>query len=200
MSRILHTPNTLISLTVFLILSSLAIHTSHMLGSGRGAPAANEELYLPSGKGLSLFSVGYKNVLADIIWFKTINYFGREFRSTQNYEFLVHYVNLVTDLNPHLEKVYIFGAVMFAWELHQPNESIKLLEKAEAELPEDWVFPYYRGFFFMYFKKDYGYAYLALRRAAGLPDAPPTIATFAEKVKAKLFEEKSEPADKNAGQ
>ena len=142
----------------------------------------HEELYLPSGTGLTLFSVGFKNVLADFLWFRTINYFGREFAGQQNYQFLIHYVNLVVDLNPRMDFVYQFGSMMFAWELHNPKESILLLNKAVSALPQNWLLRYYRGFMYFFFLNDKDNAKSDFIAAAQLPNAHPLVATLVKKI------------------
>jgi hypothetical protein len=142
----------------------------------------HEELYLPSGDGLSLFSLGFKNVMADVLWFRTINYFGREFAGDQDYRFLIHYVNLVVDLNPRMDFVYQFGSMMFAWELKDPKQSIALLTKGIYALPENWLLRYYRGFMYFYFFKDNDKAIEDFKIAALNINAHPMIARLAEKL------------------
>lgn len=142
----------------------------------------HEELYLPSGKGLSLFAVGFKNVMADLLWFRTINYFGREFASTRDYRYLEHYINLVVKMNPRKDFVYQFGSMMFAWELHNPRASIELLSKGITALPQSWLLQYYRGFMYFYFLNEHEKALADFRAAATKPNAHPTIAQLAERL------------------
>ena len=151
--------------------------TEHLSGT------IHEELYLPSGTGLTFFSAGYKNALADLLWFRTINYFGREFSTTQHYEFLERYVNIVVDMNPRLEPVYQFGALMFAWEVHDIDGSIKLLSKGIAAIPDSWLLLYYRGFFYLHFKKDTAKALPDFIQAASLPGAHWIVGDLAQKIK-----------------
>ena len=82
-----------------------------------------EVLYLPSGKGLEFISFGYKNFFSDILWFKTISYFGKHFGDDKNYKWLGHMCNLVTDLNPNALHVFRFCSNMLSWESEKPKES-----------------------------------------------------------------------------
>jgi len=154
-----------------------ALHAQNALGR-----SAHEELYLPSGKGLSLFATGFKNVMADLLWFRTINYFGREFASTRDYRYLEHYINLVVDMNPRKDFVYQFGSMMFAWELNNPRASIDLLTKGITALPQSWLLQYYRGFMYFYFLNEQEKALADFRAAATKPNAHPMIAKLAERL------------------
>lgn len=144
-------------------------------------PESAEVLYLPNGDGLRAMSFGYQNALANLLWFNTISYFGKHYASDQNYKWLAHMCDLVTTLDPKAQHVYEFGAVMLAWEVNAPAESIKLLDKAIANVPEYWRFPYLRGFTRMYFIGDQSGAAHDFKLAATLPEAPPAVASLAAK-------------------
>src|SRR5204863_759985 len=60
-----------------------------------------EILYVPNGTGLRFMSFGYTNILANLLWFNTINYFGKHYRADRNYKWLGHMCGLVTELDPH---------------------------------------------------------------------------------------------------
>lgn len=141
----------------------------------------DETLYLPNGKALKLVSLGFENVLADLLWFNTISYFGRHFRSDQQYRWLSHMCNLVIDLDPKAAHVYQFGAVMLSWELGAPDESNALLTKAMKALPDNWLFPYLRGFNYLFFFKDPVHAKDDLLLAASKPNVHPMVANLAAK-------------------
>jgi hypothetical protein len=130
------------------------------------------ENYLPKKEYVELTSIGYKSALSHVLWFKTINYFGKELKTTKNYSYLDHYLNLVISLNPNLKQIYDFGALMLSWEAEEPIKAILILDKAIVQFPNDWYYYYLRGFINWYFlsnleeaKKDY---YLASQ----IPNAP----------------------------
>jgi hypothetical protein len=142
---------------------------------------AREALYLPSGKGLKLISFGFTNVLSDVLWFNTINYFGKHHRSDQNYRWLAHICNLVVDLNPRARHVYDFCGTMLAWEANLPEESVKLLTKAILHTPNDWNLYYQRGFVNLFFLKNSEQAQSDFLQAAALPDAHALVKRLAAK-------------------
>lgn len=141
----------------------------------------HEALYLPNGTGLQLISFGYRNALADMLWFNTISYFGKHFKGDRKFEWFEHMCNLVTDLNPKAKHVYEFGGMMLAWEANQPEESIKLVSKALQHFPNDWSLYYLRGFNYMFFLKDNAKAREDFISAAKQADAPSFMAILASK-------------------
>lgn len=143
--------------------------------------AENEVLYLPSGKGLHVLSFGYKNFLSDVLWFKTISYFGKHFKGDKDYTWLAHMCELVTDLNPRAEHVFDFCGTMLAWEAEKPEKSIEILTKAIHADPKRWRPYYLRGFTAMYFLNDDTLAQQDFLTASKIPDAPLFLARLAAK-------------------
>lgn len=138
-----------------------------------------EVLYLPSGKALNLLSLGYKNVLADILWFKTINYFGRHFRSDQKYIWLGHMCDLVTDLDPRAPGIAEFCAAMLSWEAEDPARAVKILTKAIDSRPPEYFTLYLRGFTALHFLNDLESAKKDFVAASNFPDADITVKRLA---------------------
>ena len=96
---------------------------------------ATEPVYLPRAEYLRPMSLGWQNVLADILWFRTISYFGEHYRSDRTYPWLAQMCDLVTDLDPRAEHVYRFAGVILPWEANQADAGIRLLEEGRAAVP-----------------------------------------------------------------
>ncbi|MBN8550038.1 MAG: hypothetical protein J0M12_12040 [Deltaproteobacteria bacterium] len=140
-----------------------------------------EALYLPSGKGLQALSFGYRNVLSNILWFNTINYFGKHHRGDQKYVWLAHMCGLVTDLNPRAAHVYDFCGNMLSWEAGKPQEAVNILTKAIAQFPTEWMLYYQRGFTYLFFLKEPDKAQADFITASGLPEAHVLVKRLAAK-------------------
>jgi hypothetical protein len=149
-------------------------------------PAA-DLVYLPDAKLLRPLVLGYDNVLADVVWFRTISYFGEHYQGDRLYPWLAAMCDLVTDLDPRAEHVYRFGGLMLPWEAGEVDAGIQLLEKGIGVFPDSWTLHYYAGVVRYLFKQDYGGATEALHHAAALPDAPPAVARFAALLDAKRY-------------
>lgn len=130
-------------------------------------------IYLPQARFLRPMSLGYHTVLADMLWFRTISYFGEHYRSDRVYPWLAYMCDLVTDLDPRADYVYRFGGMVLPWEANQAEEGIKLLEKGVAVLPDSWLLHYWLGFSYYFFRNDYERALQHMSLAAQLPGQHP---------------------------
>jgi len=135
-----------------------------------------ELVYAPPAKFLELVSLGYRHALADLLWFRTIDYFGRHYRKDRLYPWLAEMCERVTDLDPAAEHVYRFGGVILPWEANDIDAGIALLEKGVRNLPDSWTLRYMLGFSYYFFRDDLEGASRELRAALHLPDAPSFLA------------------------
>lgn len=153
-----------------------------VLAAGRLDRAADtlrsddQPVYLPRAEYLRPMSLGWQNVLADVLWFRTISYFGEHYRSDRTYPWLAQMCELVTDLDPRAEHVYRFAGVILPWEAHQSDAGIRLLEKGTRQFPDSWLLHYFAGFQYYFFRDDPERALFYLRRSMQLPGAHPTVA------------------------
>jgi tetratricopeptide (TPR) repeat protein len=163
----------------------LAAAVSGVAVTGRSlqaeAPQAIESgpVYLPRPEYLRWMSLGYDNVLADVLWFRTISYFGKHYRSDRTYPWLAYMCDLVTDLDPRAAHVYRFAGMVLPWEAGQAKDGLRLLIKATKVFPNSWLYPYWTGFIYYFFENDYKTAAEWMSRAAQLPGANPIAARLA---------------------
>jgi hypothetical protein len=146
---------------------------------GAAASYTEEPVYLPKADYLAPISLGWRNVLADLLWFRTISYFGAHYAGNRTYPWLAHMCDLVTDLDPRALHVYRFAGVILPWEADQVDAGIRLLEKGVKQFPDSWLLRYHLGFHYYFFKSDLDKAVEQLRAAVALPGAHPAIARLA---------------------
>lgn len=135
--------------------------------------------YLPSGKLLRIASLGYDSLVADLLWVKSVIYFGDEVKKKGDFRWVSHYFDLITDLNPPFEAPYEFGGIVLAAQLDDVDGSIALLDKGMKNVSKDyyryWLLPFYQAFNYMIYKEDYKTAALFLREAIEYPQSPPFL-------------------------
>jgi len=173
----------LIMLILFLLLAAIGLSRLAAVRPvlDAGQQQQQEVLYLPSGKGLELLSFGYRALLADILWFRTVSYFGKHYRSDQHYRWLDHMCNLVTSLDGKAAHIYEFCSLMLAWEAGMPRESVALMDKAIQNDPDNWRYYYLRGMNYAFFLGDAGRARADFATGAGKPRAIALLARLAAK-------------------
>jgi hypothetical protein len=142
----------------------------------------DEVLYLPKKEALLYTSFQYRNVVADIIWFYAVNYFGKHWKTDKNYEWFESLCDAVTELDPGAIHVYQFAAMMLSWELGKPERAVAILDKGITHNPDSWFIRYFRGFVYFYFFKDKARALQDFKAAALLPNAAPVAARLAARI------------------
>lgn len=135
-------------------------------------------LYLPKGDYLKPLALGYDQVLADLLWVKTVAYFGSHYMSDQKYPWLYHMLTLIIDLDPRFDFPYYFGGIVLSLEASQIEHANSILERGIQAYPEKWEYPFYIGFNHYYHEGNPETALPYLERAAVLPKAPEFITSM----------------------
>ena len=135
-------------------------------------------LYLWTGEHVRRLSPGLEDLMADIYWLRTVQYFGsqRAFAVEKNFELLQPLIDITTTLDPRFELAYRYGAVFLAEEhpngAGQPRAAIKLLERGARANPASWRIQQDIGFFHYFFLNDPQEAARILVEASKMPGAP----------------------------
>ena len=155
--------------------------------SAAAMPVDAQPVYLPKAEYLRPMALGWQNALADVLWFRTISYFGEHYHSDRTYPWLASMCDLVTDLDPRALHVYRFAGVILPWEADQADAGIRLLEKGLRQFPDSWLLHYFLGFNHLFFKNDHARALEHLRTAIALPGVHPAIARLASVLAAEQY-------------
>jgi hypothetical protein len=171
-----------------LLLGETAMSSSARLNEQLTADQGREQLvYLPPSHFLKTVSLGYEQALADVLWFRTISYFGRHYQSDRIYPWLASMCQVVTDLDPRAEHVYRFGGVILPWEADRVDDGIGLLEKGVHNMPDSWQLQYMLGFSYYFFRNDLAAASRTLRTASFVPGAPAFVGHLAASIDAAQY-------------
>ncbi|MCK5306965.1 MAG: hypothetical protein KAJ66_07535, partial [Candidatus Omnitrophica bacterium] len=152
-------------------------------------PSKLELLYLPYHKNVNKFSLGFSEIIGDILYIKAINYFGEHYLSDRSYPYLYQLLDAATDLSPHFKEVYEFGAIILTFEVDDPDLSSRLLRKAIKSNPNYWRFPFYLSFNNFFYLKNFGEAAHYMKEAASLPGSP----AYLTGLTARLYSKAGEP-------
>jgi tetratricopeptide (TPR) repeat protein len=138
-----------------------------------------EVLYLPSGRFLEQATLGYHDLAADVLWFKTVQYYGGYRMGQNDLALFTHLVGVITDLDPQFVFAYVFGALIIAQDLGHLDEGVAFLEKGMRNNPSDWWLPFELGFLYFVGGRDCARAMSYFEKASRLPGAQPIAARFA---------------------
>lgn len=126
---------------------------------------------LPSGKTLRILSFGFQNLVADMLFIWSIQFYSTYYL-TNSYNYIEHVFNTITDINPQFEEPYIVGSWIMALEVRDIKMAMRLLQKGSANMPDKFIFDYECGFYAYKNLKDYALAEKFFARAASKPGAP----------------------------
>lgn len=143
-------------------------------------------LYFGSPAMLEKISLGYRSLVADIYWMRTIQYFGRRDEADRRmvrYGNLAALLDITTTLDPDIVDAYRAGSSFLAEAdpigAGQPQEAIRLLDKGIASHPGDWRYRFDKGFINYWFLKDFKAAGDIWLTTSRIPGAPPWMESLA---------------------
>ncbi len=179
----------IVYITVYILLFLTIFSIQTIIDTKKGTLPEEQPLYLLSGKLLNIASLGFNDVIADILWMRTIGYFGEHYQGDKKYIWLYHMLDIVTTLDPGFQYPYHFGGLVLSIEGKDIGSSNALLRKGMANHPNVWQFPFYIGFNYFFFEKDYQKAARYFEIASRIPGSPRYLKSLA----ARLYAESGNP-------
>jgi hypothetical protein len=162
----------------------------HVLDHERNAVARVEQLgYLPKGKYLRSAVLGYRQLVADLIWLQAVQHIGATRDTQQGYRWTYHAVDVLTDLDPTFVPPYQATGVFLGVLAGHPDEGVAILNKGIRHNPAIWQLPFLAGYISYYERCDPAAGGQYLRQAAQVPGAP----AYLPKLAARMTVESGDP-------
>jgi hypothetical protein len=133
-----------------------------------------------------ILALGYQGLLSDYLFLKTVTFYGerqmlQKNLSDRDWDYFIASLDVLTDLDPYFFDLYILAEGNLAWE-GKVEEANRLLEKGRNYRDWDWRIPYFIGFNYFYFQKDFESAGPYIMEAAKLPGSPSYLPTLAARL------------------
>ena len=114
--------------------------------------AAGEAYYLPPPAVIRALSFGYNELVADLLWVRTIAYFAEHLTSDRDLTHLARHLDNILALDGHFRAVYRYGAAMLMTEGSNRTtlDAIKLLKHGHERFPDDWQIAFNIGSYYMW--------------------------------------------------
>lgn len=138
-----------------------------------------EHLYFPSGRFLREATVGFREAVADYLWFRFIQYYGAFEKGNNDLRYFDILVDAVTRLDPQFVEAYHFASLVAWSNLGSFPHSIDLLKKGILHNPDVAKLPFQVGFTYYVFYKDYPRASFWFEAAAKCSDSTDREKRFA---------------------
>jgi tetratricopeptide (TPR) repeat protein len=142
-------------------------------------PYLHESLYLPSGNFISQLSLGYRQVVSDLVWFAAIQYYGDYRLDRHGLDYFKGLIDIVVTLDPNFSFAYEFGAIVVSEDMGHFEEGIDILKRGMAENPTSWRLPFEIGFLYYLHQVNFDIAARYFDLASRMPDAPESAKRFA---------------------
>lgn len=138
--------------------------------------------YLPKGDYLKVAVVGYRQIVADILWLKAVQNLAGKNQTRQAYLAAYHAVDVLTELDPQFVHAYQFtGTILGVWA-GLVNESVAILAKGIQHNPTVWELPFFLGYDYYYELHDPATAAQYFRTASMLAGAPAYLPNLAARM------------------
>ena len=143
------------------------------LSDYRTASLNNDVIYIPLDSSfIKLLSPADPSFVSDLIWMRAAYYFGYHALSDRQYPYLVHLLDIITDLSPKWDYPYTFGAALLPTEAESAEEGYYIIDKGIRQFPDDWQLWFFKGYYQWQIDNNLLEAAETLRHASLLPGAP----------------------------
>jgi hypothetical protein len=163
-----------------------AVGTVRWLEAGAGPAGPDEELrYLPPPRLARYLSFGYEHLAADLMWIRTVQYFGKHLESDKRYPRLPALLEVTVGLDPHFIEAYRYGAE-FLWLAGHTKTTVAFLEEGCRDNPQRWELPHDLGRLYFLQLVDYPQALRWWSITERLPGAPTYLPRFIARLQGKV--------------
>jgi tetratricopeptide (TPR) repeat protein len=130
-----------------------------------------ERLYFPSGKFLREASCGFREMVADFLWFETIQYYGGFRKGEHDLRYFDVLIDSVTELDPKFYEAFYFASLVKGLDFGRIDEAVDILRRGILSNPDNASLHFNIGFMYYVFQKDYARASVWFDAAARTPTA-----------------------------
>jgi hypothetical protein len=163
---------------------ALAAHAMQVVSDQSRAtmPALKRFTLLPDGETLKVMSLGFKDVIADVIWLQAIQAIGERRVSDEAGQWIYRAMDIVTTLDTKFIEAYEAGGTALCTVVVMPDASNRLLEKGMKYNPGEWRLPFMLGINYYFELADDAKAAEYIAKAAAIGGGPPYLAPFATRL------------------
>ncbi len=177
----------LIFLITVVVFSSYIIVCGMMWGERTQVRLETKADYVLPSRYSRILSFGNKGLLADFQFLRLTTFLGGRSLlgkklSDEDWHYFISSVDSITDLDPYFVDPYFLSEGFLTWEAGKISDANRLLAKGVKYRDWDWRLPYFVGFNYFYFQKDYKAGADYIMKAAKIPGAPSFLPTLAARL------------------
>ena len=161
------------------VLLAMMVGSLTILDGRAKAPESQERLYFPSGRFLVESSVGFREAMADYLWFRFIQYYGAFAKGFNDLRYFDLLIDGITRLDPSFVEAYHFASLVAWSDFGDFAKSYDVLKRGILHNPGNARLHFTVGFMYYVFQQDYPRAALWFEQAGECPDATDRERRFA---------------------
>lgn len=168
---------------LLLLLGAGVFLSLHAVDRQRQSLGRSAELaFLPKGEYLKVAVLGYRHIVADLLWLKAVQGLSGREQTREGYLGAYHAADVLTDLDPEFVHAYQYTGTVLGVIAGMPHESVALLTKGVQHNPSVWQLSFFLGYDYYYELQDPVSAAKHFQSASLLPDAPHWLAGLAARM------------------
>ncbi len=161
---------TLLFAAALLVLANLA---KDHIDEGRASATHALPAIVPTYAVAITLSLGMESFAADVLWLRTLEYFGDGRFAKLGYVAVVPLLERVLELDPKYCVVYRkSGLILTTGEIMDLKRAERWLKRGVDECPDDWFIPFSLGFNLFFYQRRFSESAVFLAEAAKRPGAP----------------------------
>jgi hypothetical protein len=174
--------HTFLRLLAVVALTLIIVVTLRVFDGQEEGAAPQEKLYFPSGNFLVESTLGFREVMADYLWFRFVQYYGAYAQGHNDFRYFELLIDGITKLDPQFVEAYYFASLVFWSSFADTPRSIDMLKRGILANPDKAKLPFQIGFIYYVMEHDYrraAYWFEVAARCSDSTDKEPRFAAFA---------------------
>jgi hypothetical protein len=147
--------HTLLRYLAVLVLATLIVGTLRVLDTREESDPSQERLYFPSGNFLVESTLGFREAMADYLWFRFIQYYGAYAQGQNDFRYFELLIDGITKLDPRFDEAYYFASLVYWSSYNDIPQSINMLKRGILANPDKAKLPFQIGFIYYVIEHDY---------------------------------------------
>ncbi len=168
-------------LAVFALVAVIVVTLRTHDGQEDGA-VQQERLYFPSGNFLAESTLGFREAMADYLWFRFVQYYGAYSKGNNDFRYFELLIDGIIKLDPKFTEAYYFASLVYWSSYGDIENSINMLKRGILANPDKAKLPFQIGFMYYVIEHDYERAahwFEVAGRCSDATDKEPRFAAFA---------------------
>ncbi len=166
---------------VLLVVAMLALTAGALqqLDERAEATGSSERLYFPSGEFLVESSLGFREAMADWLWFRFVQYYGAFKKGHNDLRYLDLLIDSITRLDPRFTQAYHLVSLIYWSDFGRIDDSYDMLRRGILNNPDNASLRFQIGFMHYVLDQDWERAAHWFEMASRCSDATARETRFA---------------------